>query len=118
MGRKAWVTFALVQFFGELGPWAGLRIKSALGPALWVAGMVVMMPGRLLGLFITEKLLWNVGLTLGLMTALFVLVEIPANLLFWLLCARLFRSLHKRYASKPVSLAELPSAKLEPDKFL
>ena len=62
MGRTAWIIFALVQFFGELGPWAGLRIKSALGPALWVAGMVAMMPGRLLSLFVTEKLLWNVGM--------------------------------------------------------
>lgn len=111
MGRKAWITFALVQFFGELGPWAGLRIKSALGPALWLAGMVVMMPGRLLGLFITEKLLWNVGLTPHLMTLLFVLIEIPSNLLVWLLCARLFRSLHKRYAGKAVSsgLGEIPT---------
>lgn len=103
MSRKAWIVFVVVQLFGELGPWAGVRMKSSLGPALWVAGMVVMMPGRLLALFITEKLLWNVGLTPHLMSALFVLIEAPANLLVWLLCARLFRSLHKRHVGKAIS---------------
>jgi hypothetical protein len=65
-----------------------------------MAGMVVMMPGRLLGLFLTEKLLWNVGLTPHLMTLLFVFTEVAANLLVWLLCARLFRLLHKRHMGK------------------
>lgn len=63
MSRKAWIVFIIVQLFGELGPWAGLRMKSSLGPALWVTGMVAMMPGRLLALFVAEKLLWNVGFT-------------------------------------------------------
>ena len=103
MSRKAWIAFVVVQLFGELGPWAGLRMKSSLGPALWVTGMVVMMPGRLLALFVTEKLLWNVGLTPHLTTALFVLIEVPANLLVWLLCAYLFRSLHKRPMGKSIS---------------
>ena len=68
-------------------------MKSSLGPSLWVAGIVVMMPGRLLALFITEKVLWGVRLTPPGMTAIFVFVEIIANLLVWLLCARLLRSL-------------------------
>jgi hypothetical protein len=38
MNRKVWVAFVLVQLFGDLGPWAGLRMKSALGPALWAGG--------------------------------------------------------------------------------
>jgi hypothetical protein len=41
MIRQVGIAFVLVQLFGELGPWAGLRMKSALGPALWVMGMVV-----------------------------------------------------------------------------
>lgn len=49
MNRKAWIAFVVVQAFGELGPsWAGIRIKSALGPALCVTDMVLMIPGRLL----------------------------------------------------------------------
>ena len=47
MNRKAWIAFVIVQFFGELGPWLGLHMKSSLGPPLWVIGIVVMMPGRL-----------------------------------------------------------------------
>lgn len=92
MNRKAWMAFVVVQVFGELGPWAGLRMKSSLGPALWVTGMVVMMPGRLLALFVTEKLLWNVGLTPVMTTVVILLIEIPTNLLVWLLCARGWRS--------------------------
>ena len=103
MSRKAWIVFAVVQLFGELGPWAGVRMKSSIGPALWVAGMVVMMPGRLLALFITEKLLWNVGLTPLMTTLLIVLIEVPTNLLVWLLCARWFRSLRQRRAGKSSS---------------
>lgn len=103
MSRKVWIIFALVQLFGELGPWAGLRMKSAIGPALWVCGMILMMPGRLLGLFVTEKLLWNVGLSSHVMTLLLVLIEVATNLAVWLLCARLFRSLRKRHAGRAIS---------------
>lgn len=98
MSRKTWIAFVVVQFFGELGPWAGLRMKSALGPALWVVGIVVMMPGRLLALFLTEKVMWNVRLTPSEMTTVFVVIEIAANVCFWLLCAWLWRSLRRRRA--------------------
>lgn len=103
MSRKAWIIFVAVQLFGELGPWAGLRMKSSLGPALWVTGMVVMMPGRLLALFVTEKLLWNVGLGPHGTTLLVILIEVATNLAVWLLCARLFRSLRKRHAERAIS---------------
>jgi hypothetical protein len=96
MNRKAWIAFVVVQLFGELGPWAGLHIKSSIGPALWVAGVVVMMPGRLLALFTTEKVLWSVRLTPPQMTAVFVVIEVATNLLVWLLCARLLRSFLRR----------------------
>lgn len=107
MHRKAWIAFVIVQFFGELGPWVGLHLKSSLGPALWVAGFVVMMPGRLLALFITEKVLWGVRLTPSEMTVVFVFVEVVANLLVWLLCARLLRSLRQRRTGKAISPASL-----------
>ena len=108
MGRKAWIIFGFVQLCGELGPWAGLRLKSAVGPALWVAGMVAMIPGRLLGLFITEKLLWNVGHNPHVMTLLLVLVEVSTNLVVWLLCARLFWLLRKRHAGRAISSTTSP----------
>lgn len=104
MSRKAWIVFVVVQLFGELGPWGGLHMKSALGPALWVIGIVIMMPGRLLALFLTEsKPLWNSGLTPVQTTAVFVVIEVSCNLLAWLLCARLFRLLHKHHVEKTIS---------------
>src|ERR1700678_3831108 len=98
MSRKAWIAFAVVQLFGELGPWVGLRMKSSLGPTLWVTGMIIMMPGRLLALFVTEKLLWNTGLTPVMTTILILIIEIPTNLLVWLLCVRCWRSWRHRNA--------------------
>lgn len=98
MNRKAWLVFVVVQLFGELGPWAGLHMKSSLGPVLWGIGFAAMMPGRLLSLFVTEKLLWNVSLTPHRMNTVFVVVEVVANLVVWLLCARLFRYLRRRHA--------------------
>jgi hypothetical protein len=97
MNRKAWAAFVLVQLFGELGPWAGLHMKLALGPALWFTGVVVMMPGRLLALWL-EQVFWGVRLTPVQTTAVFVLIEVAANVLFWLLCARCWRFLRRRRA--------------------
>src|SRR5579871_6445258 len=94
MARNAWIAFIVVQLFGELGPWAGLHMKFSFGSALWVIGIAVMMPGRILGL-LTEKALWEVPLTPLQSTVVFVLVEVAANLLVWLLCARLVRSLRR-----------------------
>lgn len=90
------MAFVLVQVFGDLGPWAGLRMKSALGPALWVAGMVVMLPGRLVSLWLTEKVLWNAPLTPIQTTAVMVVVETAVNVCIWLLCARWWRSRRRR----------------------
>jgi hypothetical protein len=108
MNRKAWIAFIVVQLLGELSPWAGLHLKSSLGPALWVVGMAVMMPGRLLGLFVTEKALWNVRLTPPQTTVVFVVVEVAANLLVWLLCACLLRSHRRRHVRKAVSPTASP----------
>ena len=97
MSRKGWAAFVLVQLFGELGPWAGLHMKSALGPALWFTGVVVMMPGRLLALWL-EQVFWGVRLTPVQTTAVFVAVEVAANVCFWLLCARCWRFVRRRRA--------------------
>jgi hypothetical protein len=96
MNRKAWVAFVLVQLFGDLGPWAGLRMKSALGPALWFAGIIIMMPGRLVSLWLTEKVLWGVRLTMLESNVVFIVTETAVNVCFWLLCARVIRSLRRR----------------------
>jgi hypothetical protein len=98
MSRKAWAVFVLVQVFGDVGPWAGLRMKSALGPALWVAGILIMMPGRLVSLWLTEKVLWNAPLTPIQTTAVMVVVETAVNGCVWLLCARWWRSWRRRRA--------------------
>ncbi len=98
MSRKAWVVFVVVQVFGDVGPWAGLRMKSALGPALWVAGMVVTLPGRLVSLWLTEKVLWNAPLTPIQTTAAMVVVETAVNVSVSLLCGRWWRSRHRRRA--------------------
>jgi hypothetical protein len=55
---------------------------------------MVMMPGRLLALWL-EQVFWGVRLTPIQTNAAFVVVEVAANVLFWLLCARVVRSLRR-----------------------
>ena len=76
-------------------------MKSALGPDLWFAGIIIMIPGRLLALWL-EQVFWGVvRLTPIQATAVFVVIEVAANVLFWLLCARVVRSLRRRRPASP-----------------
>ena len=55
-----------------------------------------MMPGRLVSLWLTEKVLWNAPLTPIQTTAVMVVVETAVNVSVWLLCARWWRSWRRR----------------------
>jgi hypothetical protein len=60
--------------------------------------MVVMLPGRLVSLWLTEKVLWNAPLTPIQTTTIMVVVETAVNVSVWLLCARWRRSWRRRRA--------------------
>lgn len=90
MSRQAWVILLLVQVVGEVCSWTGPHISSAPGPLLWLSGSFLLLPGRLVSVAITEKLLWGpLGLSLTQMSIAEVVLELPVNLLVWLACAKL-----------------------------
>ncbi len=91
MSRRGWLIFLAVQAVGEVCAWTAGHFLSALGPALWVVGSVLLLPGDLVGAFIVEKLLWKSGLTMTQLTVLQVPVGLAINAVVWLLCAKLYR---------------------------
>ena len=90
MNRRGWLIFLVVQTVGEVCAWTAGHFLSALGPALWVIGTVLLLPGDLAGAFIVEKLLWKSPLTANQLTVLQVPVGLAINAVVWLLCFKLY----------------------------
>jgi hypothetical protein len=100
MNRRGWVIFVAVQAVGEASLWSAPHIWSSAGPALWVAGFLLLLPGTAGSSLIVEKLLWNSGLTLLQLTILQVPLEVAFNAGAWLLCAKAYKSLRSRRPSR------------------
>lgn len=106
MNRRGWLIFLVVQIVGEVCAWTAGHLLSAIGPALWIIGTVLLLPGDLAGAFIVEKLLWKSALTSTQLTILQVPVGLAINAAVWLLCVKLYRFLRGRRSS----LASTPDA--------
>lgn len=100
MSRRGWLIFLVVQAVGEVCAWTAGHLLSALGPALWVVGSVLLLPGDLAGAFVVEKLLWKSGLTATQLTVLQVPVGLAINAAVWLLCAKLLKLIVRRRSSQ------------------
>ncbi len=96
MNRNGWLIFLAVQGVREVCAWTAGHFLSALGPALWVTGSLLLLPGDLAGAYIVEKLLWNSGLTLTRLTVLQVPVELAINAAVWVFCVKLYSFLRAR----------------------
>ncbi|MGB9121369.1 MAG: hypothetical protein WCE73_12170 [Candidatus Angelobacter sp.] len=99
MSRRGWLIFLTVQASGEVCAWTAEHFLSALGPALWIIGTVLLLPGDLAGAFIVENLLWKSPLTATQLTVLQVPVGLAINAVVWLLCVKLYTFLRGRRAS-------------------
>lgn len=100
MNRRGWLIFLAVQTVGEVCAWTAGDFLSALGPALWVIGSVLLLPGDLAGAFIVEKLLWKSRLTATQLTVLQVPVGLTINAVAWLLCTKLLGLIRRRRSSQ------------------
>jgi len=99
MNRRGWLIFLAVQIVGEVCAWTAGHLLSAIGPALWIIGTVLLLPGDLAGAFIVEKLLWKSPLTATQLTILQVPVGLAINAVVWLLCVKLYTFLRGRRSS-------------------
>jgi hypothetical protein len=101
MNRRGWLIFLAVQTVARSvrGQRGTGHFLSALGPALWVIGSVLLLPGDLAGAFIVEKLLWKSGLTATQLTVLQVPVGLAIKATVWVACPKLYRLLRGRRSS-------------------
>lgn len=102
MNRGDWLIFLVVQIVGEVCAWTAAHFLSAIGPALWIVGTVLLLPGDLAGAFIVEKIFWKSPLTAAQLTVLQVPVALAINAVVWVLCVKLYTFLRgRRSASGP-----------------
>jgi hypothetical protein len=99
MSRRGWLIFLAVQVVGEICAWTAGHLLSALGPALWLMGSLLLLPGDLTAAFVVEKLLWKSELTMTQLTVLQVPVGLAINAAVWLLCVKLYKSVRGRRSS-------------------
>jgi hypothetical protein len=96
MSRKVWLIFLSVQTVGEICAWTAGHFLSQVGPALWIAGTFLLLPGNMAGAWVVEKLSWMSGLTIPRMMILQVPAEMVINATIWLGCAKLYILLRRR----------------------
>jgi len=109
MGRRAWITFVLLQLIGLVCFLAGPHVLWG-GAEMVFTGMIVLLPGSVAAVAISEKLLWHsLGLNLTMLTAAEVILELLINLVLWIGAAQLIRLARKRRAAEPTSAHPNPS---------
>jgi hypothetical protein len=77
--------FLLCQVAGELCSWIWHDFSNWLGPWLWVASVVLLLPGDLIVTSLMEKFLWASRLSLQQLQWIKVPSEILVNGLIWAL---------------------------------
>jgi hypothetical protein len=98
MNRKAWIVFILLQLVGLVGSLVGPHVLWG-GAEMFFVGFVLLLPGSLAAVAITEKLLWG-AMGLRGMTVTEVILELLINLLVWLACVKLVSLWRLRRSSR------------------
>lgn len=81
--RRIILLFALLQAVGVTCSWLCPEVPSRIGMPMLVVGVFVLMPGNLLGSWVTESLLWNAGLSLVRLEVVSTLLALVANAAAW-----------------------------------
>ncbi len=83
MRRNIAIAFLISQLLGELFVWMAPHRTGPEGPWLWVASVVLLLPGNLIASWIIEKFFWTSGLSSSQLQLLEVLFEVPINAAVW-----------------------------------
>lgn len=87
MRRRIVIAFLLCQILGELFAWMSPHHTGPEGPWLWVASVVLLLPGDLIATWFIEKAVWNSGVTPEQMQFIKMLVEFAINAAVWVAIA-------------------------------
>jgi hypothetical protein len=110
LSRKTWITFVLLQLIGLLCFLVGPHVLWG-GAEMVFAGLILLLPGSVAAVAITEKLLWrSMGLNPAGLTIAEVILELLINLIIWFAVAQLIRLMRRRRAPEPpASVSPHPS---------
>lgn len=82
------VVFVVIQLTGIICSWLCWKVPSGIGVPMWAVGFVILMPGNLLGSWITQSLFWQTGLSLPSMGAISTVLALGINAAVWFAVVR------------------------------
>lgn len=91
MGRRAWITFCLLQTLGASCYWMWAHVRSPLGPWMWAGSYVFLLPGNVLAGWPVTKMLWGSPLSPLSLQIAQVASDVLANGCVWLAAAGFWR---------------------------
>lgn len=95
MSRKLWIIFLAVQLLGELAFWFWPLLGRYLGPAAWLTGMALPLPGNQLSALLIEHFFWT-KLSLNQQALVELPIQLAINAAVWIAVTSLFRFFPRR----------------------
>jgi hypothetical protein len=93
MSRRGWTIFAVVSGCGEVCSWTWPHVLSFVGPWLWVASLVLLLPGNLTSTWLIHRLLWTGPLSLLQLRWIQALMEVSLNAVLWVIACQTWKAL-------------------------
>ena len=86
-----WCVFIMLETIAVISAFTWELTTSALGPVLWLAQFILLMPGSILVGRLVERTLWTSELSLRSLGILKLIVSIAVNAVVWFLLLQLVR---------------------------
>jgi hypothetical protein len=90
-----WLVFIILETIAVVSAFTWQLTTSALGPVLWLAQFLLLMPGSILVGLLIQKFLWNTGLSLRTLGIMELIGSIAVNAIVWLLLLQIVRRLRR-----------------------
>ena len=99
MKRPLVLTFLATQLAAELFSWIAPHV-SGVGPWLWLASVILLLPGDLIATWMIEKFLWTSGLTPLQLQILKTVFEVALNVVVWVLVSKQWIRIRARLSGR------------------